>query len=112
MPFLGAIRHTLERSVHRYPLKELTDAMDHLPLGRERILNTVGYFDTMNVATRCNKPTQLSRGTKDPAVRPDTVQAIFDALPSAKRLLTYEWGHDWLPDMIENNRHWLLENLR
>lgn len=111
MPFLGAITHSLTQSVHRYPLKELIDAMETIPVGRERVLNTVSYFDTMNQATRCQKPTQVSRGLKDPAVRPDTAQAVYDALPGPKRLITYDWGHDWHPEMVENNRQWLLQNL-
>jgi cephalosporin-C deacetylase len=111
MPFLGAIQHTLSMPVHRYPLRELTDFMDTIPVGRERVLNTLSYFDTMNVATRCVKPTHVSLGLKDPACRPDTVRAIFEALPGSKMLRSYDWGHDWLPDMIGNNRRWLLENL-
>jgi cephalosporin-C deacetylase len=111
MPFLGAIQHTLSHDVHRYPLRELVDSMDDIPVGRERVMNTVSYFDTMNVATRCEKPTQVSVGLKDPACRPPTVRAIFEALPRAKRLITYDWGHDWHQDMVENNRQWLLENL-
>ena len=112
MPFLGAISESLTGSVYRYPLKELTDFMETVPLGTERVLNTLSYFDTMNQATQCKKPTHVSLGLKDPACRPDTVRAIFDALPGPKMLRTYDWGHDWHPDMVENNRQWLLENLR
>jgi len=112
MPFLGSIGQTLSGSVFRYPLKELVDFMEELPVGRERVLNTVSYFDTAVQATQCRVPTQVSVGLKDPACRPDTVRAIYDALPGEKRLKTYDWGHDWHPDMIENNRQWLLENLR
>lgn len=112
MPFLGNIGHTLTTDVHRYPLKELTDFMDSIPLGRERVLNTLSYFDTAHQATRCEKPTQVSLGLKDPACRPDTVRTIFDALPGTKRLKVYDWGHDWHPDMISNNAEWLRENLR
>lgn len=111
MPFLGAIEETLSKDVHRYPLKELLDYMEDLPLGRERVFNTLSYFDTMNQATRCKVPTQVSLGLKDPAARPDTVRAIFQALPDTKRLKVYDWGHDWLPDMVENNQEWLLNNL-
>ncbi len=111
MPFLGAITQTLSNPVHRYPLKELVDAMENMPVGHARVENTLSYFDTMNQATRCVKPTQVSLGLKDPASRPDNVRAIFDALAGRKMLRTYDWGHDWHPDMIENNRQWLVENL-
>ena len=111
MPFLANIRAALDRNVYRYPLKELVDAMENLPLGRERIFHMLAYFDTMNQATRCNVPTLVSRGLKDPSVRPETVQAVFDALPGFKVMKTYDWGHDWHPDMIETNRKWLVQYL-
>jgi cephalosporin-C deacetylase len=111
MPFLGAIGATLQQPVYRYPLKELTDAMENMPIGEERVRNTVSYFDTMNQAVYCNVPTQISLGLKDPASRPDNVRAIFEALPGRKMLRTYDWGHDWHTEMLTNNRTWLLENL-
>ena len=52
MPFLGNIRLTLLDEVYRYPLKELSDFMQELPLGQERVLHTLSYFDTAYQATR------------------------------------------------------------
>ncbi|MBN9503909.1 MAG: hypothetical protein BGO01_11715 [Armatimonadetes bacterium 55-13] len=112
MPFLSAINHTLTKTVYRYPLKEVRDFMDSIPVGEARVLNTLSYFDTMNQATRCKVPTQVSMGLKDPACRPDVVQATYDALPGEKALRVYDWGHDWHPDMVENNRQWLLDHLK
>jgi cephalosporin-C deacetylase len=112
MPFLSDIGRTLSGTVYRYPLKEVVDYMDSIPVGRERVLHAVAYFDTAFQAAHCSVPTQVSLGLKDPACRPDTVRKAFDALPSTKRLLTYDWGHDWHPEMIENNRQWLAEILR
>jgi cephalosporin-C deacetylase len=112
MPFLGAIREVLPRQAYRYPLKELTDFADSIPLGMERVLNTIDYFDTLHFATRCSKPTHISLGTKDPACRPDQVESIYASLTGAKKLTIYEnWGHDWHDDMVEHNRRWLLEHL-
>jgi cephalosporin-C deacetylase len=112
MPFLGNIAHTLTQTVYRYPLKELSDFMEELPVGEARVLNTLSYFDTVHQAQFCRKPTQVSYGTKDPAARPATVNMIFEALPGPKIIRAYDWGHDWFPPMIENNRRWLLDNLR
>ena len=111
MVFLSSIRHSLLNQVYRYPLKELTDLAERMPLGIERILHTVSYFDTMNVATRCKIPTQVSLGLKDPAAKPDNVRACYSALPGEKRLVTYDWGHDWHPDMIPTNREWFLAHM-
>lgn len=111
MPFLGAMNETLNRHVHRYPLRELVDYADSIPLGLPRVLNTVSYYDTINMATRCRVPTHISLGLKDPACRPGVVRAIFGAVEGEKALSEYEIGHDWFPDMVENNRTWLLEHL-
>ena len=106
MPF------ALSRNAHRYPLKELVDVMENEILGRERVLHTVSYYDTLNFATRCQKPTQVSYGLKDPACRPDTVRAIYDALPGQdNRLVEYPGGHDWHEEMILNNSSWLASRL-
>lgn len=111
MPFLCAIRHTLQQPVHRYPLKELTDFMASIPLGTERVLNTVSYFDTVNMATRCKVPTHVTMGLKDPSCRPPNVKACFEALPGEKELGVLDWGHDWHPSMVEANREWLFKHL-
>ena len=111
MPFLGSVAASLEGQVYRYPTKELTDAMDRMPVGRERVLNTVRYYDTAFQAAHCRVPTQVSLGLKDPASKPANVRAIYEALPDHKRLLEYDWGHDWHPGMVENNRNWLMAHL-
>lgn len=110
MPFLGRIAESLTGNVYRYPTKELVDAMEEMPVGRERVLNTVQYYDTVFQAAHCRVPTQVSVGLKDPACRPSTVEAIYEALPGEKRLRIYDWGHDWHPGMVDANRDWLLEN--
>ena len=111
MPFLGRIAASLAGSVYRYPTKELTDAMDRMPFGRERVLGTLRYFDTVHQAAHCHLPTQVSLGLKDPASKPESVRAIYEALPGTKRLQVYDWGHDWLPEMVPANAAWLGENL-
>jgi len=107
MPFLGNIGTTLKGKVYRYPLKELADFIAELPIGLERVLHTVSYFDTAFHASRCKCPTQVALGVMDPAARPDQVKAIYEALPGEKRLQEYQIGHDWTPEMVENNRDWL-----
>lgn len=111
MPFLGAMRYALSRNAYRYPLKELIDFAEARENGMETLLETISYYDTLNQATRCKVPVHLTMGMKDPAVRPETAEAIYEALPGKEVLRRYEIGHDWHPDMVENNRQWLLEHL-
>ena len=108
-PFLAAMPWVLAQRIFRYPLKELTDFADSLPLGREVVGHTLSYFDTVNHATRCQVPTLVSLGLKDPAVRPEQVRAVHEALAGHKELAEIESGHDWHPCMIERNRDWLLK---
>lgn len=112
MPFLGAMGFALNQTAYRYPLKEIVDAMADAPLGRERALYTLSYYDTMNVATLCEKPTLVTLGEKDPACRPVAVRAIFAALATPdKRLIEYPGGHDWHEEMVANNAEWLAARL-
>jgi cephalosporin-C deacetylase len=111
MPFLSTIGNTIINTAYRYPLKEVRDYMDSIPIGQERVLNTLSYFDTFFQAQYCQVPTHVSLGLKDPACRPETVRAAFDQLPGTKRLEVIDWGHDWHPSMIENNLKWFSSNL-
>lgn len=112
MPFLGGRHYILSRNAYRYPLKELIDFADSIPMGLDRVKYTLSYFDTLNQATRCTVPTHVSLGLKDPACRPESVEGVFEALATPRKVLRrYDVGHDWFPDMVENNRQWLLENL-
>jgi cephalosporin-C deacetylase-like acetyl esterase len=84
----------------------LNDYAESIPIGLQRVLNTVSYFDTVHQASRCVKPTLMSLGEKDPAVRPEYAEAVFDALTGEKQLVRYAGGHDWDEGMIENNLAW------
>jgi cephalosporin-C deacetylase len=106
-PFLSGMEWVLGQQVTRYPLRELTDFMATVPLGRERVLHTVAYFDTVTQASRCRVPTLVTAGLRDPAVRPPQARAVFEALPGPKELAEIDWGHDWHPSMVERNRAWL-----
>lgn len=111
MPFLGAMKAALDRNAYRYPLKELIDFAETIPMGIDRVLNTISYYDTMHQATRCLVPTQVSLGEKDPAARPENVEAIYNAIAGEKTLIRYVWGHDWHPEMISNNVAWMARYL-
>ncbi len=107
MPFLANAGATLAGGVARYPLKEIRDAMDAMPLGEARVLDTVSYYDTVHHAAHCRVPTQVSLGLRDPASRPANVRAVYEALAGPKRLIEYAGGHDWDPEMVPSNAEWL-----
>ena len=111
-PFLAGMPWVLSQRIHRYPLKELVDFADSLPLGRNVVGHTLSYFDTVNHARFCKVPTLVTLGLKDPAVRPEQVRAVMSALPGEKELAELDFGHDWHPSMVDRNRDWLLKWLR
>ena len=111
LPFLGNVGNTLLNSVYRYPLKEVRDYMDSIPLGEARVLNTLSYYDTVFQAGFAKVPVQVTLGLKDPACRPDTVRAIYEALPVQKVLNELDWGHDYHPSMIPANADWFAATL-
>lgn len=111
MPFLGGLKHLLSTQVYRYPLKELVDLMEGEPLGEERLMHTLAYFDTLNQAQHCKVPTLVSLGEKDPAVRPIQAQSIYKELAGIRKLIDYPGGHDWDPAMVQNNLEWLTKYL-
>jgi cephalosporin-C deacetylase len=108
LPFLSDMGNTLGKDVYRYPLKELSDFAESSGLGMEPVMRTVSYFDTAHQATRLTKPVLVSLGEKDPAVKPASVRAVYQALAAEnKRLIEYSTGHDWNPDMIGAGREFL-----
>lgn len=112
MPFLGGIGELFAKaSVHRYPLKEIGDWVGDDAGRKAQFLETLRWFDTIHMASRCSVPTLLTLGTKDPAVRPWQVHEIFGALPVVKKLVELDWGHDWHPSMVERNLDWMTQNL-
>jgi cephalosporin-C deacetylase len=111
MPFLCGMQETFSKPIYRYPLKEVTDFAETVPLGMERVLYTLAYFDTVNQSTRVKVPTLVSYGLKDPACKPANVKAAYDAIPSKKTLVEYQGGHDWDPGMVNINFDFMMENL-
>lgn len=108
LPFLAGVpRLIAEGRIHRYPLKELVDWIGEDSLRKEQVLETLSWFDTAHLATRCRVPTQLTLGHKDPSVRPWQVQLIHEALAGEKKLDELDWGHDWHPSMVDRNRDWM-----
>lgn len=111
MPFGCALGHSILNYAYRYPLKEMRDFADSIPVGEARVLHTLSYYDTVFHAQHCAVPTHVSVGLKDPSCRPPNVKMAFEALPGDKLLTELDWGHDWHPSMVESNLHWFQNKL-
>lgn len=106
-PFLTGVPWILDAKYFRYPLKELTDVAFSSEEMEAKARLTLSYFDTINQATFCEKPTRVTLGLKDPSVRPEQVRAVHEVLPGKKELEELDWGHDWHPRMIEGAEEFL-----
>ncbi len=110
LPFGAARPLVFGQKLIRYPLKEIVDFMDEAEGNRSDAMHTMAYFDTVNLATKCNVPTLLTLGERDPAVKDFEVESIYAALPGVKHLERIDWGHDWHPSMVERNQEWMLKH--
>lgn len=106
-PFLSGMPWVQERGFYRYPLKELADFVGGDEGRGAAVRRTLSYFDTVNQASFCHAPTLVVAGRKDPAVRPEQVEAVYRALPGPKEFAEVDWGHDWHESMVGRNQAWL-----
>lgn len=111
MPFLCNMGDSVLKYAYRFPMKELSDYMNEIPIGHERVMNTLSYYDTIFQAGFCKVPTHVTAGLKDPSCRMPNVQAAYDALPGQKHLEVIDWGHDWHPDMVINTKRWFFQTM-
>lgn len=111
-PFLAGVPWILDAKYFRYPLKEMTDIAFSSPEKEQEVRATLAYFDTLNQAAFCEKPTRLTLGLKDPSVRAAQVKALYEVLPGVKELEEIDWGHDWHPQMIVGAEKFLREKTK
>jgi cephalosporin-C deacetylase len=107
MPFGAARPVVFERDIHRYPLRELVDWWGSDASRRATAMETMAFFDTVNIATRCKVPTLVTYGVKDPAVREFEVKSVYEALAGEKEIAAIDAGHDWHESMVSRNADWL-----
>lgn len=90
--------------------RELRDFLDKHPDRRERVLETMGYFDTVHHAPNIRCQVSVGLGQRDDIVPPETVYAIVNHLGSAATVLEYPVSHSSEPEeqlWLDFERHWL-----
>ncbi|MFD1174735.1 acetylxylan esterase [Paenibacillus puldeungensis] len=75
---------------------EISEFLYRHPGSLDRILDTLSYFDNLNLAQKINIPVLYSAGLKDTICLPETIAAAYNGNPTAsKRLCLYPFmGHD------------------
>jgi cephalosporin-C deacetylase len=76
-------------------LSEAAQYCSHYPEHLEQVLDTLSYFDMLNLAHRIKAPALLSVGLKDPICPPETIFPVFRRIASpVKDLKVYPFiGH-------------------
>lgn len=76
-------------------LTELSAFVNEYPDRLNRVLETISYFDILNLAERIRIPVIVSVGLKDTICMPETVYAAYNRLSCEKEIHPYPFmGHD------------------
>jgi cephalosporin-C deacetylase len=94
-PYLCGYMDSIELT-DAYPYQEIADYLRMNPESRQQVVDTLAYFDGINLAHRITCPTIVSVGLQDSTCPPETGFAMFDAISSEdKRMYAYDGhGHD------------------
>lgn len=75
----------------------------------EQVLDTLSYFDLLNLADRIRIPAMLSVGLKDTVCLPETIFAAYNRIPGDKIIHTYPFsGHE----VVAYQNHLMLEYVK
>ncbi len=94
-PFLCGFMDALELT-DAYPYQEIGDYLRQHPDSRQQVVETLAYFDGINLAPRVTCPIIFNIGLQDSTCPPETGYALFRSIGSEdKRLYDYDgYGHD------------------
>ena len=77
------------------PYCELRDYLAEHENDRDNLLNTLSYFDSLNLVSNITCPTLVNIGMKDEICPYDTIMPVFNEIPGIKALHVY-------PDLIHS----------
>ena len=106
--FLGVQTAADESEVRALVLAAGGDLPDAMPYARAlRLLSN----PVRAVRKLDGRPLLMLHGRRDPTVRPDQAQRLFDAATEPKELRWYEAGHHLPPHALDDAAGWLLQRL-
>jgi cephalosporin-C deacetylase len=75
-------------------LSEAAAFIDRFPEHLDTVLETLSYYDNMNLAHRIRIPLLVTVGLKDPVTMPETIYAAYNRVESEKAIVPYPFsGH-------------------
>ena len=90
------------------PYCELRDYLEEHPDQRDTTLNTLSYFDCLNLANRITCPTLVDIGMVDEVCPYKTIMPVFEQIPGPKAVHIYpDLGHSPCTDFNAHALNWL-----
>ena len=110
VPFLCNYPKALEimQTTPTYPYQELADYFSANPEMKARGLETLQWFDPVNLSAWVRCPTLITIGDKDDVCPPATIEPVFQNLGCHRALLRYPTlGHELSYDFRRHCRLWM-----
>lgn len=112
-PFLCDYKRTWEMDLAKDAYQELKTYFRHFDPRHERedeIFTKLGYIDLQFLADRIRGEVLMSVGLMDTVCLPSTQFAAYNRMTAPKRLLVYpDFGHEWLPDAVDQTIQFFLD---
>jgi len=90
------------------PYVELTNHLAQHPQRRQQILDTLAYFDPLNLVERITCPTLVDIGLQDPTCPYHTIMPVFERIRAPKGLHVYpDLTHSACTDFNAHAMNWL-----
>ena len=105
-PFL--CNYPLAIEVKTNPYVELGEYLSQHPDQKERALETLAYFDPLNLVEMITRPMLVNIGMKDDVCPYHTIVPVFERIVSHKALMIYpNLGHSSSADFNNHAKNWL-----
>ena len=105
-PFLCSYPVAVDIAAH--PYAELKGYLAAHPTEREAALETLAYFDCLNLADAIKCPTLMNIGMRDEACPYGTIMPVFERIRSLKALMVYpDLAHQSCADFNDHAHRWL-----
>ena len=105
-PFL--CNYPLSIEVKTDPYVELGEYLSQHPEQKETVLETLAYFDPLNLVEMITCPMLVNIGMKDDVCPHHTIVPVFERIVSQKALIIYpDLGHSPCTDFNNHAKHWL-----
>ena len=109
-PFM--CNYPLAIDIDTRPYHELYNYARENPEQRQAMLDTLYYFDTLNMADAIECPILVDIGMADVVCPPDTIRPVFDRIKAHKSLLVYpDLTHSPCTDFNLHAMNWLKQYL-